>query len=203
MDGGNGEIDRKRTTHLIIEGPGADRDLEGGGDLGDDGRYYRNKGGNGYGYGSEEDEEEEEEGEDGYWDGSDGGSEIDLEAWPRGIIKTVSVEVVEEVNEEYVAAKRAEAAAVRAREEAERAGVLRMGDNNTGAGGVAGVSGGAVVSVVGGGKSGGRNSVVIMPGGGVGMRQPRVVGGDNAERVSGGSVVEQDWEAMLRAGPPR
>jgi hypothetical protein len=30
-----------------------------------------------------------------------------------------------------------------------------------------------------------------------------VVGGDNAERVSGGSVVEQDWEAMLRAGPQR
>jgi hypothetical protein len=194
---------------LIIEGPGSDRhrDLEeaAGGDLGDGGRlrrcYYRNRGGNGYGSGSEEDEGEE--GEDGYWDGSDGGSEIDLEAWPRGIIKTVSVEVVEEVNEEYVAAKRAEAAAVRAREEAERAGVLRMGDNNTGAGGVAGVGGGAVVGAVGGGKRGGRNSVVIMPGGGVGMRQPRVVGGDNAERVSGGSVVEQDWEAMLRAGPPR
>jgi hypothetical protein len=201
MDGGNGEIDRKRTTHLIIEGPGADRDLEGGGDLGDDGRYYRNKGGNGYGYGSDEDEEDEEEGYGGY--GSDAGSEIDLEAWPRGIIKTVSVEVVEEVFEEYVAAKRAEAAAMRAREEAERAGILRRDNSNMGPAGAAVVGGGAFVGAAGGGKGGGRNSVVIMPKGGVGMRQPRVVGGDNFERVSGGSVVEQDWEAMLRAGPPR
>jgi hypothetical protein len=27
--------------------------------------------------------------------------------------------------------------------------------------------------------------------------------GEGTDRVSGGSVIEQDWEAMLRAGPPR
>ncbi|KAL1838288.1 hypothetical protein VTJ49DRAFT_2828 [Mycothermus thermophilus] len=45
---------------------------------------------------------------------SDRGSDISLEAWPRGIIKTVSVEVIEEVNEEYVAAMAAAEAAAKA-----------------------------------------------------------------------------------------
>ena len=133
--------------------------------------------------------------EDGY--GSAGSDDIDLEAWPRGIIKTVSVEVVEEVNEEYVAAVAAAAAAA--------------GNGNNAQGGGEGSSSKVVVGaavVAGGSKKGiGRNSVSIVPGGGsggVGGRQPRVAPPiDNADRVSGGSVIEQDWETMLRAGPPR
>jgi len=74
-------------------------------------------------------------------DGRRGSIEMpDLEAWPRGIIKTVSVEVVEEHNPDHVphAAKEI------------------TGPSRDGAG----------------------------------------------DRNSGGSAVEQDWEAMLRAGPP-
>jgi hypothetical protein len=56
-----------------------------------------------YSYDSYEDDDDE-----------DRGSDIPLEAWPRGIIKTVSVEVTEEVNEEYVAAMAAAEAARKA-----------------------------------------------------------------------------------------
>lgn len=65
----------------------------------------------------------------------------DIEAWPRGIIKTVSVEVVEEVNPDHVP---------------------HAGGSSTAA--------------------------------------KETNGGDH--RNSSGSAVEQDWEAMLRAGPP-
>ncbi|KAK3387507.1 hypothetical protein B0H63DRAFT_521558 [Podospora didyma] len=68
---------------------------------------------------------------------------LDLEAWPRGIIKTVSVEVVEEPNPEYVAPAASTSAGISARS--------------------------------------------------------RV---DMTARISDASGVEQDWEAMLRAGPP-
>jgi hypothetical protein len=196
VDGG--EIERKRSTHLIIEGPRAaahiedgdgDVDLEGGYDLGESRfgmRKMRGPGGSVDGYDSDSEEEKDDDGYD-----SDEGSDIDLEAWPRGIIKTVSVEVVEEVNEEYVAAAAAAAAAAK---------------GNTGTNSGVGAAG---VKTVGGSSKGiGRNSVVIVPGHGtVGGRQPRTMGvghgGDNADRVSGGSGIEQDWEAMLRAGPPR
>lgn len=53
----------------------------------------------------------------------------------------------------------------------------------------------------------GRNSVVIVPGPAAARRHPRGVAGagsiDSTHRGSGGSGIEQDWEAMLRAGPPR
>ena len=182
---GGGGIERKRSTHLIIEGPGVRHGgLErggGGGGRGVVGEEYdlgEGRGGGGY-YSSSEGEEED-------W-GSDAGSDIDLEAWPRGIIKTVSVEVVEEVNEEYVAALAAAAAAS-----------AKKGEGNANAGGDKAVGGSS-------GKGIGRSSVMVVPGV-VGIRQPRAnvgVGGESADRVSGGSVIEQDWEAMLRAGPPR
>ncbi|GAB1313488.1 hypothetical protein MFIFM68171_03698 [Madurella fahalii] len=110
-----------------------------------------------------DDEDGEDDDDD---DDDDDGEDIDLEAWPRGIIKTVSVEVVEEINTEYVAAN---------------------GNNPGGAGAGAGA-----------GQGVGRNSIIIMPG----SRQQRA-GMDSVDRVSGASGVEQDWEAMLRAGPPR
>lgn len=135
------------------------------------------------GYGSEEDD-------DGSYE-SDAGSDIDLEAWPRGIIKTVSVEVVEEVNEEYVAAAAAAAAAATTAK-----GSNANGDDG-GARAMAGTSSTRGI---------GRNSVVIAPGIVPAGRRPRVVGAgsiDISDRVSGASGIEQDWEAMLRAGPPR
>ncbi|KAK4242201.1 hypothetical protein C8A03DRAFT_40474 [Achaetomium macrosporum] len=93
----------------------------------------------------------------GHGDGDRGGSDhINLGAWwPRGIIKTVEVEVVEEVNEEYVAA------------------------------------------VAGGGGGGGMNGV------GVGVGAGRSAGSSSIMRGSGASAVAQDWESILRAGPPR
>ncbi|KAL2265288.1 hypothetical protein VTJ83DRAFT_6388 [Remersonia thermophila] len=54
--------------------------------------------------------DDDDDGDDDSDYDSDRGSAISLEAWPRGIIKTVSVEVTEEVNEEYVAAMAAAAA---------------------------------------------------------------------------------------------
>ncbi|KAM7204813.1 hypothetical protein V8F33_001402 [Rhypophila sp. PSN 637] len=80
------EIDLKRTTHLIIQGPQAQAQ----------GRS------NGLSFltsatTSLPDEEEYDLG-----DGIEMLSDIDIEAWPRGIIKTVSVEVVEEVNPDHV-----------------------------------------------------------------------------------------------------
>ncbi|KAK4122811.1 hypothetical protein N657DRAFT_481085 [Parathielavia appendiculata] len=197
------EIDRKRTTHLIIEGPGLVQsatnsssrrggvggsreaaDSEGDEyDLGERSRRgeYMSSGSEsdsgrdeGYGYGSDEEVEQE-------------GNDIGSEAWPRGIIKTVSVEVVEEVNEEYVAAAAAAA------------------KNNTNRGGV-GIPGGAQpaanTAVGQSSRVFGRNSISVGPGIMSG-RQPRVLLADNAERVSGGSGIEQDWETMLKTGPPR
>lgn len=153
-------------------------------DDGDDDGDDDNSEGGGY-------SDDDDEGDDGY---DSSGSDIDLGAWPRGIIKTVSVEVVEEVNEEYVAAAAAAAAAAGAKTAA------AAGNDNT----RGNLAGGATNSR----KGIGRNSVSIVPGVvGSGSRQPRaapgMMGGDNVDRVSGGSVVEQDWEAMLRAGPPR
>ncbi|KAL2135921.1 hypothetical protein VTI74DRAFT_6304 [Chaetomium olivicolor] len=212
------EIDRRRTTHLIIERPrvvrdhiagdnGNDDDEDGGGggddddlekgrvpvlaedgwDLGDGrldggGRCWENRNGQedsgprGYGRQSSDGYESEEE---KVGRGEEEG--IELGAWPRGIIKTVTVEIVEEVNEEWVAAQ---------------ARGHSRGDD----------SGAATVMGTGGSKRGvGRNSVMIMPGGaiGTGVRQMRIGVHNEADRVSGGSGVEQDWETMLRTGPPR
>ncbi|KAK3899605.1 hypothetical protein C8A05DRAFT_46376 [Staphylotrichum tortipilum] len=150
----------------------------------------------GVGSGSESDDGEEyfSGGESDLEDGEGYGSEdIDLGAWPRGIIKTVSVEVVEEVNEEYVAALAAAAA---------KGGSPSGGNGNGAAEGGKAVQGNSIKGV-------GRNSVVIVPGaGGAAVRMPRappagIAGETIPERVSGASGIEQDWEAMLRAGPPR
>lgn len=75
----------------------------------------------------------------------------DFEAWPRGIIKTVSVEVVEEHNPDHVP---------------------HHHNHNRAA-----------------------SKEIVGPSRGDG-------GGGGGDRNSGGSAVEQDWEAMLRAGPP-
>jgi hypothetical protein len=129
----------------------------------------------GYVYGISDDDDDDNH--DRGRQNADGG--IDLEAWwPRGIIKTVEVEVVEEVNEEYVAAVAARG---------ERAG-----------------SGSIIVPMTG--------RVTVPPAAAAFARQPnptprRAVGRDAAGHVmgrgSGASGAEQDWEALLRAGPPR
>lgn len=196
---GVGEIERKRTTHLIIEGPGYHnnaqlKDLDNilGHDLADGRRippfhtvhsgYTTDDRDLERGYNSFSDSDSH--------DDDDDGSEIDLDlelaAWPRGIIKTVSVEVVEEVNEEYVTAVAAAAAAANAKTNP------NPGENpgSRGSGGATGVGNST--------KGIGRNSVTVAPR--VGGRG----GGDrDGDRLSGGSGMEQDWEAMLRAGPPR
>ncbi|KAK3371784.1 hypothetical protein B0T24DRAFT_721805 [Lasiosphaeria ovina] len=108
-------IDLKRTTHLIIEGPRLDKG------------------------GSRNDEYDLGDGRRGSID------ELDVEAWPRGIIKTVSVEVFEEPNPDHVPA-------------------------------------------------------------GPGPQRPPTAaarsGVASTDRVSDASGIEQDWEAMLRNGPP-
>ncbi|KAK1761195.1 hypothetical protein QBC47DRAFT_428537 [Echria macrotheca] len=93
-----------------------------------------------------------------------GGSidEVDLEAWPRGIIKTVSVEVVEEVNEDY---------------HTQHANHQRQGSR--------------------GGVESNTNGSRLVP-----MVRAASRAGDNSNRVSGASGLEQDWETMLRNGPP-
>ena len=83
---------------------------------------------------------------------------FDLDAWPRGIIKTVSVEVVDEPNPDHVPS-------------------VGTGGNAIGGPSASNKPIGAGLTVV-------RSAV------------------DSNERQSGASVVEQDWEAMLRAGPP-
>ncbi|KXX73650.1 hypothetical protein MMYC01_209521 [Madurella mycetomatis] len=166
----------RRLSGLIIQGPGvvAAHDASDG----SGGNQTR------YGYGNDHDDrDDEDEDDDGEYDLGDprhrrrpsslgsydeylsDDEDIDLEAWPRGIIKTVSVEVVEEINTDYVAAN---------------------GNNANG-----GTGGGSRQGI-------GRNSIIIMPG----SRQQRA-GMESVDRVSGASGVEQDWEAMLRAGPPR
>ncbi|KAK4101966.1 hypothetical protein N658DRAFT_42818 [Parathielavia hyrcaniae] len=124
--------------------------------------------------GSESDDGEEDDG-DYRSDGM-----LDMEAWPRGIMKAVCIEVVEEVSVEYVAA-------AAAKDSINRGGVRMLADGN--------------IAVEQSSKGTARNSVVVGPGV-MSSRQPRVLVGDNAERVSGGSGIEQDWETMLRAGPP-
>ncbi|KAK1836138.1 hypothetical protein QBC39DRAFT_108775 [Podospora conica] len=94
-------------------------------------------------------------------DGLDG---VDLEAWPRGIIKTVSVEVVEEVNEEYYS-----------------------NPNNGNGNGAAAA----------GNNSGGGEAERAQAGSRLGYAV-----GVPGDRNSGGSATEQDWETMLRNGPP-
>lgn len=169
----------RRLSGLIIQGPGAVTHDASDGSGGNQTRY---------GYGNDRDDGDDDDDDDDEYDlgdprhrrrpsslGSydeelsddDAGEDIDLEAWPRGIIKTVSVEVVEEINTDYVAA------------------------NGNNASGGAGGGGGARQGI-------GRNSIIIMPG----SRQQRA-GMESVDRVSGASGVEQDWEAMLRAGPPR
>jgi hypothetical protein len=92
--------------------------------------------------------------------------EVDLEAWPRGIIKTVSVEVVEEVNEDYHHAQHGNH-----QRQGSRGGIGGM-DSNT-------------------------NGSRLVP-----MVRAASRAGDNSNRVSGASGLEQDWETMLRNGPP-
>ncbi|KAH6620817.1 hypothetical protein B0J18DRAFT_410656 [Chaetomium sp. MPI-SDFR-AT-0129] len=203
MAGGNGvgEIERKRTTHLIIEGPGYhsninnDPDHIPGHGLADGRRIPPFHTGSGYnsdqrdlerGYNSFSDSDSQDDDDD-----DDERSEIDLDlelaAWPRGIIKTVSVEVVEEVNEEYVAAVAAAAAAANAKTNPNAKANPDGKPGSRGSGGATGVGVGNSTKGI------GRNSVTIAP----------RVGGGGGDRLSGGSGMEQDWEAMLRAGPPR
>ncbi|KAK4141160.1 uncharacterized protein C8A04DRAFT_39295 [Dichotomopilus funicola] len=216
MAGGNGvgEIERKRTTHLIIEGPGYrsnnsknnnDPDHIPGHDLADGRRipappFHTTSSGyasddrrdleRGYNSLSDSDSQDGSEDDGDYDEGSEIDLDLELSAWPRGIIKTVSVEVVEEVNEEYVAA--VAAAAAHARSISNTGGITQNNPDgkNPGSRGSGGTTG------VGNSTKGiGRNSVTIAP---------RVVGaGGGGDRLSGGSGMEQDWEAMLRAGPPR
>ncbi|KAM7193401.1 hypothetical protein V8F20_008451 [Naviculisporaceae sp. PSN 640] len=136
------EVDLKRTTHLIIQGPRrSSMEATPQGSSNGGGRSFLRSANP-----SEPDEE---------YDLGDGrrGSIIempDLEAWPRGIIKTVSVEVVEEVNPDHIP----NASAV---------------TNNS-------------------------SSII---------KEIAVDGAaDNQRRNSNGSAMEQDWETMLRAGPP-
>ncbi|KAK0674406.1 hypothetical protein QBC41DRAFT_377791 [Cercophora samala] len=105
------------------------------------------------------------------------GEEIDLESgnwWPRGIIKTVSVEVVEEVNVDYVP------------------------DHATGEGSSSSSGGGGITRGE-GSKKGVRNSAVIIP-----PPKARVKRGSVAfdEQAEEGEEMA-DWEVMLRGGPPR
>jgi len=81
--------------------------------------------------------------------------EVDIEAWPRGIIKTVSVEVIEEINPDHV-----------------------PGNHN------------------GGNLAASNVNMPTYPGRSVSRA------GDHSNRMSGTSAMEQDWETMLRSGPP-
>jgi hypothetical protein len=104
----------------------------------------------------EADEDEYDLGERRYHRREESIDSLDLEAWPRGIIKTVSVEVVEEVNPDHVPG----------------------GHNDRSHGG------------------GGNFNTNKIP------TRSASRSGDNSNRVSGASGMEQDWEAMLRNGPP-
>jgi hypothetical protein len=122
-------IDLKRSTTLIIEGPRrmsldvTDMRDDGYDDIDSDGRSIRS--------------------EDGF----------DLEAWPNGIIKTVSVEVIEETNPDHVP----------------------------------------------GGHSHTPSSTSI----GVGSIRDGSRAGIRGHSAKGSEVsIEQDWETMLRQGPP-
>jgi hypothetical protein len=141
-------------------------------------------------------------------DGDVNAGDIDLEAWPRGIIKTVSVEVVEEINPDYVPP-------------AQHASGNNNNNNNKTASIIAtGLGAGAGAGV---GRTG-RSSVLIGPSSS-GLVSQRVVGGgggggggaqEGGVTVGGGggrtgrtsaaaaaAAAEQDWEAMLRLGPTR
>lgn len=112
-----------------------------------------------------------------------------MEAWPRGIIiKTVSVEVVEEVNPDHYANQ----------------ALTRPAGVGGGSGNGSGLVAGPGVGVA------RRNSTIItVPAPvirkGQQQQQQQVGQGgqrhqrDNSTEVGG----EMDWETMLRAGPPR
>jgi hypothetical protein len=102
---------------------------------------------------------------------------LDVEAWPRGIIKTVSVEVVEEVNPDHH-----HGGGHGHGQQHQRHQYDGNNGNSHSRGGSNGGGGGGIGSIL--GRAVSRSGV------------------DNAERVSGGSAVEQDWETMLRQGPP-
>jgi len=103
--------------------------------------------------------------------------ELDLEAWPRGIIKTVSVEVFEEVNEDYYHPPGGGAA--------QGVGAGRAGSSS-------GQHHGAGYT-----QRGGDNGNKAAP-----LVRAASRAGENPNRVSGASGMEQDWETMLRNGPP-
>lgn len=175
-----GEVTRRTTdAGLIIEGPGV-----GVGDRRPHGNNH-----NAYnGYDHSDDNDDNSRGEtdtdtDTDTDFDPDNDDIDLEAWPRGIIKTVSVEVIEEI---IVPANAS-------------GGNGSGGNNSNNTGGGAG----DVVGRSGSMRGSGRNSVIIVPGGVMTRQQRGGVGLDDVNRGSGASGVEQDWEAMLRAGPPR
>lgn len=105
------------------------------------------------------------------------GEEIDLESgnwWPRGIIKTVSVEVVEEVNVDYVP---------------DRAAGEASSSSGSGGGATRGE----------GSRRGARNSVVIVPPPKARVKRGSVAFEDRAEE----SEEMADWEVMIRGGPAR
>ncbi|KAK4204680.1 hypothetical protein QBC40DRAFT_261314 [Triangularia verruculosa] len=104
------------------------------------------------------------------------GEEIDLESgnwWPKGIIKTVSVEVVEEVNVDYVP------------------GNGTNGEGSSSSGGEGGIRRE-------GSKRAGRNSVVIIPPPKARVKKGSVTFEDQTEE----GEEMADWEVMIRGGPP-
>ncbi|KAK4189855.1 hypothetical protein QBC35DRAFT_530505 [Podospora australis] len=106
----------------------------------------------------------------------EGEEDMDLEAWPRGIIKTVSVEVVEEVNPDHVFPVLTTGEESSTAAKPKRASMIAIPSN-------------AHIQRSGSGREGG--------GFGEGGRD-----GGRGRRISG-SGGEMDWERVLRAGPPR
>lgn len=152
------EIDLKRTTHLIIQGPRRPMSVESIPSQGD--ISNSNSGGNsGGGDGQLPDEEYDlHVGEGAGHRRRYRGSIMEmpnLDPWPRGIIKTVSVRVIEEPNP----------------------------DHDPNSSGATATAAGAAAA-----KSN------------IGKEIPAVP--SREDRNSDGSVMEQDWETMLRAGPP-
>ncbi|KAK0626345.1 hypothetical protein B0T14DRAFT_492690 [Immersiella caudata] len=138
------DIDLKPTS-LIIEGPRRDS-FERSRSRASSKRSNRN-------FIDDVDEDEYDLGNRGYHRREESIDEVDVEAWPRGIIKTVSVEVIEEVNPDHVPGGHGH----------------HRGMSND-------------------------NGMMI---GRAGSRA-----GEHSNRVSGASAIEQDWETMLRNGPP-
>ncbi|KAK5660630.1 hypothetical protein OQA88_11992 [Cercophora sp. LCS_1] len=132
----NEDVDFKQTS-LIIEGPRRDS-------------FERSRSQAGSNF-IDDGDEEYDLGDRRYHWREESIDEVDLEAWPRGIIKTVSVEVVEEINPDH-----------------------HVGGHQRG-------------------ESIGNNNVMVRS----------VSRAGEANRASVGSGMEQDWETMLRHGPPR